>query len=81
MRTTTATLRAEIASLRAEIAAMRGSVAASPIAVKPKTYFTRAEINAGDGFPCTLGCGRRLRTAARAAGGHDVATGGHTAAK
>jgi hypothetical protein len=33
-----------------------------PTPTKPRTFATRKEIKNGGGFPCTLGCGKVLRT-------------------
>ena len=47
-----------------------------------KTFFSKKDIEAGNGFPCTAdgGCGRLLRTAPRAAI-HGIEAGGHAPAK
>lgn len=62
-RPTVADLMAEINALKAQIGAQAPAQAqaASP------TFFTTAQIKAGGGFPCALGCGKRLRTEKRAA--------------
>jgi hypothetical protein len=64
----------EIAALKAEIAALK----AAPIAGKPATFHTSAEVKAGQGFPCTAEkpCSRTLKTVKRA-GIHGVDAGGH----
>jgi hypothetical protein len=49
----------------------------APAAAKVTKYRTGKrdkDGNVPNGFPCTLGCGRKLRTAARATS-HDIATG------
>lgn len=65
-RTTMASLQAQIAALTAQIA---NTPAAAPVA---KSFYTKAEIAAGEGFPCSAkpACKRRLRTAAGASS-HD----------
>ena len=48
---------------------------------KVKAFYTKAEIAAGLGFDCALGCGRRLRTAAGASSHDTTAEHYHVAAK
>lgn len=61
-RVTMATLQQEIAALKAQIATQAPATAQAA----EKTFFTKAEIAAGGGFPCALGCGKTLRTSKRA---------------
>lgn len=85
-RITNAQIHAEFVELRALLLArpsapVVAAPAAAPIAAdKPKTFYTKAEIARGLGFPCALGCGRRLRTMVGASS-HDIAHGHNAATK
>lgn len=74
-RVTNAALMAKIAELELRLG---GQAPVSAKAAAP-TFYTKAQIAAGGGFPCTLGCGKVLRTSARAEK-HGVEEG-HAAAK
>jgi len=64
-RTTIASLEAKIAALEAQIGAQQP---ATGKAEQPVTFYTKAQIAAGGGFPCVADepCEKRLRTAERA---------------
>lgn len=62
-RETVASVSAKLDALIAQLQAQQPVQAR---AEQPKAFFTKAEIAAGGGFPCALGCGKRLRTAKRA---------------
>lgn len=80
--------RTTMADLVAQVAALTALLESRPTApVKASEHFRPgkrdANGNVADGFPCTLGCGRTLKTD-KAASSHDASRGKlgwHTAAK
>jgi hypothetical protein len=72
-----ATLDAITAAVAAALAA-QAAPASAPAEAHVRTFATKAQREAGDGFACTAEpkCSRQLRTAKRAAV-HGIAAGGH----
>lgn len=77
--------RDTVASLRAELDALKASIASAPAApVAARTWATKAEREAGNGFPCTVkpSCGRTDLRGPAAGASHDPkAPHWHNAAK
>ena len=73
----------DLAAIAALIDARVAAIVAAPVAPAPaeahvRTFATKAQREAGEGFACTAEpkCSRQLRTAKRAAV-HGIAAGGH----
>lgn len=81
-RTTMADVLAAMEALAAEVATLKAAPAAPSTASEHfRTGKRDANGNVKGGFPCTLGCGRTLKTD-KAAASHDTkATHYHVAAK
>ena len=67
--------RVTVAMLQAQIEALTAQIAASPVtAGKASTFRTKAQREAGEGWPCTVKppCSRKDLRTAEAGGSHDT---------